>query len=155
MTEPRVLPPFSVTRSAIHAIESFGGAVRIDLEDGGCCGTTYSFSLVDADSDTVAGDAQYGCPDAWLFVSQAAAPVLPGATLDYGANLKPPRFRIPRNPNLANGCACRRSFGKPWPGPRQPTCRSYEPMPWDTEYDPPKEWLGRTGWARRNEGPAE
>lgn len=81
MREHTTLPPFSVTRAAVEAIESFGGALRIDVEEGGCCGTTYSFSLVEAESQTVAGDEQYGCTGAWLFVSPGAAPVLRGATL--------------------------------------------------------------------------
>lgn len=72
--------------------------MRIDLTDGGCCGTTYPFSLADANSETVADDARYGCSGAWLVVSEPAGSVLAGATLDYGANLKPPRFRIPEQP---------------------------------------------------------
>lgn len=150
MTESTtVLPPFTVTRAAIDAIEALGGAVRIDVESGGCCGTSYSFERVDGEVEgAAAGGERYGCPGAWLIVSPAAAEVLPGATLDYGARLKPPRFRVPRNPNVADACPCRRSFGGPWPGPRQPTCRSYEPMPWDDDYEPPQDWARRTGWER-------
>ena len=155
MTDANVLPPFQVSHSAVQAIQDLGGAVRIDIEDGGCCGTTYVFELVDPQSDAVAQDAQYGCPGAWLFVSPTAAPILKDAVLDYGAALKPPRFRIPRNPNVDNVCACRRSFGDPWPGPRQPACRSYMPMPWDTEYEPPRAWRRQTGWAAPNETPAD
>jgi hypothetical protein len=72
--------------------------------------------------------------------------VLPGATLDYAGRLKPPRFRVLRNPNTTHVCACRRSFGEPWPGPRQPACRSYQPMPWDDHYDPPIAWKRQTGY---------
>lgn len=133
-----VFPPFAVSRAAIEAIEALGGAVRVDLEDGGCCGTAYAFSLVDAEDEQVQGDARYGCPGAWLFVTEAVGEVLAGATLDYGARLRPPRFRVSRNPNTEHVCACRRSFGQPWPGPRQPACRSYLPMPWDEEFEPPK-----------------
>ena len=144
--QPTAFPPFDVTRAAIDAFESLGGAVRIDLEDGGCCGTAYAFSLVDPDEGEREAEHRYGCPGAWLFVTEAAAAVLTGARLDYGANLKPARFRITRNPNVADVCACRRSFGQPWPGPRQPTCRSYLPMPWDTDYDPPSRWKRQTGY---------
>ena len=148
MTDTTVLPPFTVSRAAVEAIERLGGAVRVDLEQGGCCGTAYAFSLVDPDADAVAGDDRFGCAGAWLFVSPRAAEVLDGATLDYGASLKPPRFRVPRNPNVEHVCACRRSFGNPWPGPRQPTCWSYRPMPWDDDYEPPQDWARRTGWSR-------
>src|SRR5690606_18777776 len=149
MSEASILPPFRVSRPAIQAIEDLGGAVRIDVEDGGCCGSTYVCALVDPDSDVVADDARYGCPGAWLFVSSTAGSILDGAVLDYGATLKPPRVRIPRNPNVDNVCACRRSFGDAWPGPGQPTCRSYLPMPWDAEYEPPPAWRRQTGWTGR------
>ena len=94
-----VFPPFAVSRAAIEAIEALGGAVRVDLEDGGCCGTAYAFSLVDAEDEQVQGDARYGCPGAWLFVTEAVGEVLAGATLDYGARLRPPRFRVPESMN--------------------------------------------------------
>lgn len=152
MDTTTVLPPFTVTRAAIEAIEQLGGAVRVDVEPGGCCGSAYVFTLVDPDSEELLDDARYGCQGAWLFVSAAAAPILAGATLDHGARLRPPRFRIPRNPNVEHVCACRRSFGQPWPGPRQPTCRSYLPMPWDDDFEPPRDWARRTGW-RREEYP--
>lgn len=130
-------PPFTVTRTAIDELSALGGAVRVDLEDGGCCGTAYVFNQVDSAAPEAAGGTAYGCPGAWLIVSDAAAAVLPGSTLDYSERLKPPRFRIIGNPNTERVCVCRRSFGQPWPGPGQPTCRSYQPMPWDTTYDPP------------------
>lgn len=146
LADTTVLPPFTVSRAAVDAIVELGGAVRVDLVAGGCCGTAYAFSLVDPGSAEVADDERYGCPGAWLFVSPAAGAVLEGATLDYGARLKPPRFRIPRNPNVTHTCACRRSFGNPWPGPGQPTCQSYLPMPWDEDYEPPRRWQRQTGW---------
>lgn len=139
-------PPFTVTRAAIGQIESLGGCVRIDVEDGGCCGTTYVYSRDDGDAPLDPGDQRFGCPGAWLVVGAGVAPYLPGATLDYSDRLKPPRFRVVSNPNLEHVCACRRSFGRPWPGPRQPTCRSYAPMPWDEKYEPPTDWARRTGW---------
>ena len=57
--------------------------------------------------------------------------VLTGATLDYGSDLHPPRFRVIRNPNTPVRCACNRSFGPALAGPRHPDCRSRDGMPWD------------------------
>lgn len=126
-----VFPPFTVTTAAISMLSELG-SVRVDLEEGGCCGTTYVFHQVATDETLAASDSSYGCPGAWLVVSQAAEAVLAGATLDYSDRLRPPRFRVLRNPNTEQHCPCRRSFGQPWPGPRQPTCRAYQPMPWDS-----------------------
>lgn len=130
-------PPFTVTRTAIDEIVALGGAVRVDAEDGGCCGTAYVFTQLDECVPLDDGDARYGCPGAWLVVGSRVAPVLHGATLDYGVRLKPPRFRVLQNSSTDDVCACRRSFGRPWPGPGEPTCRSYLPMPWDSTYEPP------------------
>lgn len=139
-------PPFEVTGPAIQQIEALGGALLIDLVDGGCCGTAYAFNVV-KDSDAVpTGTERFGCPGAWLFVSDAISDLMPGATLDYSSRLKPPRFRVLRNPNTPEVCPCRRSFGEPWPGPGQPTCRSYLPMPWDSDFDPPARWKRQTGY---------
>lgn len=151
-TDQALFPPFTVTRAAIEQLTALGGAVRIDIEDGGCCGTTYVFNQVDPES---ASGTAYGCPGAWLIVSDTAASVLSGATLDYSERVKPPRFRIIGNPNTEHVCACRRSYGQPWPGPGQPTCRSYQPMPWDTTYDPPRQWKRRTGYRAPNDRPDE
>lgn len=41
MTEVTRFPPFDLTRAAIDQIANLGGAVRIDLTEGGCCGKTY------------------------------------------------------------------------------------------------------------------
>lgn len=38
VTETTILPPFEVTRAAVDAIGALGGCVRIDVEQGGCCG---------------------------------------------------------------------------------------------------------------------
>lgn len=104
----------------------------IDVEPGGCCGTTYTYRLASDGEHGLPQHDRYGCPGAWLLVTARAAPHLPGCTVDYAGRLKPPRFRILRNPNTAHTCPCRRSFGAPWPGPKQPDCRSYRPMPWDS-----------------------
>lgn len=141
-----VFPPFKVTVTAIDQIQALGGALRLDVEAGGCCGTTYVFNTVNTHAPPIEGDQAYGCLSARLIVGRSAAPIMEGATLDYAGRLKPARFRVLRNPNTDNVCACRRSFGKPWPGPGQPTCRSYQPMPWDTTYKPPGHWARQTGY---------
>lgn len=121
------LPPFRVTEAAVTEIDRAGGCVRLDLEAGGCCGTAYRFSAAAAFAD----DAVFGCDGARLAVSPAALQVLVGATLDYGARLTPPRYRVIRNLNTPVRCPCNRSFGSPWPGRRLPDCRADVPMPWD------------------------
>lgn len=118
-----------VTPQAVEQIEQVGGSVRLDVNDAGCCGLAYAYA---ADAP-VPGDRRYGCPGAWLVVSTAAERVLAGARLDYGAGLKPPRFRVTGNPNTFERCPCNRSFGSPWPGRGQPQCQARTPMPWDRE----------------------
>lgn len=113
---------------------------------------SFSFALGDEAEAGAGDDDRYGCPGAWLTVSASAAPFLVGASLDYGARLRPPRFRVLRNPNVEHTCPCRRSFGSTWPSPRQPDCRSYGPMPWDDDYQPPREWVQRTGWTPPDRG---
>ena len=55
-THQTLFPPFTVTRAAIEQLTVLGGAVRIDIEDGGCCGTTYVFNQVDpAAAEAAAG----------------------------------------------------------------------------------------------------
>ena len=120
------LPPFRVTEAAIDEIVRAGGSVRFDLERGGCCGTAYRFSA----SGPLRDDALFGCRGAELAVGPAALAVVAGATLDYGARLSPPRYRVVRNPNTPVRCPCNRSFGSAWPGYRLPGCRASCPMPW-------------------------
>lgn len=121
------LPPFRVTDAAISELERAGGCVRLDLESGGCCGLTYAFNT----SAPRARDALFGCVGAQLAVSPAALDVVTGATLDYGARLNPPRYRVIRNPNTPTRCPCNRSFGREWPGERLAECRADCPMPWN------------------------
>ena len=151
MAETTTLPPFQVTPAAIRAIESLGGGVRLRLAQGGCCGTAYDFQLVDAEVVRLPGETWFGCPGAWLVVTPDALEVMTGARLDYGASLRPPRFRVTRNPNTEHVCACRRSFGREWPGPGQPTCWAYRPMEWDDDFEPPTAWQRRTGWGRQGQ----
>lgn len=141
-----LVPPFTVTHAAIDEIERLGGHVRVELADGGCCGTAYAFTVPDTEDQDPPDHHRYGCEGAWLTVSKGASAVLDGATLDYASRLRPPRFRVIRNPNTEHVCACRRSFGAPWPGAGSSHCRSYLPMPWDTTFDPPASWKRQTGY---------
>lgn len=101
--------------------------LRIQLHQGGCCGTSYHFVL-----DTPKpGDQVITHDPVRLLLAPDAAPVLTGAKLDYGPRLKPPRFRVLRNPNTPHRCACGRSFGSPYPGRSTPQCQAYLPMEWD------------------------
>jgi iron-sulfur cluster assembly accessory protein len=115
------------SRSQAGQIEAAGGSVRIDIVGGGCCGRKYVFSAGAPDGD----DQVFGCPGATLAVSPVALATMTGAKLDYGAALKPPRFRILANPDTPLRCPCNRSFGAEWPGRDQPDCQSQLPMPWD------------------------
>jgi iron-sulfur cluster assembly accessory protein len=121
-------PPFVVTAAAVEQIEVVGGSMRVDVQQGGCCGSTYVFTAEPADRS----DLSFGCPGAVLAVSRAALPVLTGAKLDYSGRVKPPRFRVIGNPNTPERCPCNRSFGEQWPGRGQPDCRATAPMPWNT-----------------------
>jgi iron-sulfur cluster assembly accessory protein len=120
-------PPFAVTPAAVRQIEAVGGSVRVDVETGGCCGSTYVFRAEPADG----ADHAFGCPGAVLAVSPLALPLLTGARLDYSGRVTPPRFRVTGNPNTPERCPCNRSFGREWPGRGQPDCRAAAPMPWD------------------------
>jgi iron-sulfur cluster assembly accessory protein len=82
--------------------------VRVDVEDGGCCGLTYVFTS----DPPVASDHRFGCPGAILSVSQNVLPLLAGARLDYSPKVKPARFRVLGNPNTPQRCPCNRSFGR-------------------------------------------
>lgn len=75
-----------------------------------------------------AGDRVLACG---LALSPEAVSRLEGAVLDYGAGLKPPRFRVLRNPNTPVQCPCGRSFGRPFAGRSGPDCQAYRPMEWD------------------------
>jgi Fe-S cluster assembly iron-binding protein IscA len=72
----------------------------------------------------------FGCPGAVLAVSPDALDVMTAARLDYNAKIKPPRFRVLRNPNTPDRCHCNRSFGCEWPGRGQPGCRAKCVMSW-------------------------
>lgn len=143
-----MLPPFTVTRAAIDQIAALGGALLVDLEEGGCCGTAYAFSRPEDPATCAPSTRRYGCDGAWLLVSERAGSVLTGATIDHRGRARPPRFSVLRNPNTSEVCPCRRSFGSPWPGRGCPDCRSYLPMPWDDEFEPPFAWRRQTGWQR-------
>ena len=105
--------------------------LRIDIRSGGCCGTCYNYSLTHPKKE----DLRLEVKGVVVALSVKAAPILHNAKLDYGARLKPPRFRILKNPNTPERCACNRSFGKPFPGKTTPYCQAYEPMPWDRQME--------------------
>jgi iron-sulfur cluster assembly accessory protein len=122
-----VLPPFEVTPAAIDKITNLDGQLRLDVQQGGCCGWTYVFEQSPPHGD----DAVFGCPGAELSVSSDALDVMAAARLDYNDKIKPPRFRVLRNPNTPDRCPCNRSFGREWAGRGQVGCRAKCVMPWD------------------------
>jgi len=73
----------------------------------------------------------YGCDGAWLAVAARAHDLLSTGRLDYGAWLRPPRYRVLGVD--ADTCPCNRSLGRAWPGRGQPHCCARVPMPWDSE----------------------
>lgn len=99
--------------------------LRVALSAGGCSGTYYRFELAIPEAEDVRDDALR------LALTPDAATVLRGARLDYGAKLRPVRFRVLRNPNTPIKCPCGRSFGAPFPGKVTPQCQAYVQMPWD------------------------
>ena len=115
-----------LTQAARDQIRLLGGSLRLWLEAGGCCGTTYAFGLEGSEADLEFQDR-----DVTLFCTPEAVTLLTGAKLDYGVRLKPPRFRILSNPNTPQRCACNRSFGQKFPGKVTSACRAYCRMPWD------------------------
>jgi iron-sulfur cluster assembly accessory protein len=116
-----------LTPAAIAKIKSLPGPLRIALRPGGCCGTYYHFEI----ALPKPGDLSFGMGEVTIHLKPDAAEALQGACLDWGPTLKPPRFRVLRNPNTPHKCPCGRSFGRPWPGRCQPACQAYVPMPLD------------------------
>jgi iron-sulfur cluster assembly accessory protein len=111
--------------AAVSEIQRLG-MLRLDLAEGGCCGTYYQFSC----ECRRPGDLVLAVGAAELALSPQAAPIVAESVLDFGANLKPPRFRLLRNPNAPLRCPCGRSFGQPYPGRPTARCQAYWPMPW-------------------------
>lgn len=138
--------PFDVTKAAREQIRALGGRLYIGTEPGGCCGTSYVFS---AGSRAACSDLdEFDADDAVVVMEPETTQLLSGAKLDYSGRIRPPRFRVLKNPNTQDVCPCKRSFGKPWPGSGERACRAYVPMEWDEEYDPPHHWQRQTGWHR-------
>lgn len=111
--------------AAVREIQRLG-MLRLDLSEGGCCGICYHFSR----EGRRPGDLVIPVGAAELALSPQAAPIVAESVLDFGANLKPPRFRLLRNPNTPLRCPCGRSFGQPYPGRPTACCQAYRPMPW-------------------------
>jgi Fe-S cluster assembly iron-binding protein IscA len=99
---------------AVEQIEAVGGSVRVDVEAGGCCGSTYVFTAGPADQS----DHAFGCPGAVLAVSRSALPVLTGARLDYSGRVKPPRFPSDRQPEHAGAVPVQPILRRAVAGPR-------------------------------------
>jgi Fe-S cluster assembly iron-binding protein IscA len=112
-----------LTSAAMTEIERLG-QVRFDLGTGGCCGIYYRFAVEEGRPGDVIVRVGMGV----LSLSPEAAVVVAGSLLDWGANLKPPRFRVLRNSNTPVRCPCGRSFGLPYPGRPGPECRAYQPI---------------------------
>ena len=148
------LPAFRVTKTAVDQIEALGGAVRISIVRGGCCGYVFCFTASDtADVPGALEDShsRYGCEGAWLYVSRDADELLESALLDYSPRIRPPRFRVLKNPNTQDVFPCKRSFGALWPGAGHEDCVSYLPMPWDADFDPLAKWKKQTGHSQSSE----
>ncbi|GAA5513487.1 iron-sulfur cluster insertion protein ErpA [Deinococcus carri] len=120
------MKPPQLTPAALAQIRTLGSVLRVSLEPGGGCGTAYAFALA-----AQPGDLTHDLGSVTLALSPEVARVLTGARLDYGARLKPPRFRVLAHPNTPHRCACNRSFGVPFPGRVTPECRAYQPMLWN------------------------
>lgn len=144
-------PPFEVTTAAVDQITALG-AVRLSLAAGRCCGTTYVFTQV-ADERTP-GVTRFGCAGAWLHVDTTPSTSSGGpvSTTPHRASRHASASSPTRTPHRYARAAAR-SGRKAWPGPRQPTCRAYAPMPWDEDYEPPADWARRTGFSRDEPGP--
>lgn len=100
--------------------------VRLGLCAGGCCGTYYRFTRAPSQP----GDIIMAVGEGILSLEPAAYAIVRGSLLDYGAGLKPPRFRILRNSNTPLRCPCGRSFWQPYPGRPTAQCQAYQPMEW-------------------------
>lgn len=120
-------PPFVVTSAAVEQIEVVGGSVRVDVEAGGCSGSTYVFNAGPAGRS----DLSYGCPGAVLAVSRAALSVLAGAKLDYSGRVATAAVPGDRQPELAGAVPVQPVLRRAWPGRGQPDCRATTPMPWN------------------------
>ncbi|MDQ3475271.1 MAG: hypothetical protein M3492_02710 [Actinomycetota bacterium] len=62
MSEKTQFTPFPVSGTAIDQISTVGRTVRIDVEQGGCCGWTWAFSR----REPASSDEIFGCPGAVL-----------------------------------------------------------------------------------------
>lgn len=116
---------FRVTAAAVDRVRTLGGSLYCFVGPGGCGGTTLLFAIEGIDADQVV--VALPVHDVRISLSPTLADRATGATLDYGASLKPPRFRWARL-SVPYRCTCRRSFGEP-SGPRPtPWCLSEVPQ---------------------------
>lgn len=102
--------------------------LRIQLLEGGCCGTYYYFSIdTIKDKDIIITLEE----NIKIYINKTDYNKIKGSKLDFKGKLKPPRFSILKNPNNLSKCACGRSFGNTYPGKKTIHCKAYEPMEWD------------------------
>lgn len=116
---------FKVTDAAIRKIETLESkCLYCYCGPGGCAGVgllfaqglppTSAFEAIPIDGTTCR-----------ISIEDTLQSAVLGATLDYGASLKPPRFRWIRL-KAENRCGCRRSFGRPTHGIQTDQCLSKE-----------------------------
>jgi Fe-S cluster assembly iron-binding protein IscA len=114
-----------VTTTAIAQIKYVGGYMHCFVAAAGCAGVGLFFStrlnIGERTYVTVSGANIEITLDTFLAAHAA------GATLDYGAQLKPPRFRWIRL-NVPGRCSCRRSFGELISAQPLPQCMSAVPQ---------------------------
>lgn len=102
--------------------------LRIQLLPGGCSGTYYHFTISKVEENDIVFNFEQNIK---VYLDSATSLLLQGSTIDYKQTLKPPRFRVLKNPNTPLKCPCGRSFGNPYPGKVTPDCKAYTRMVWD------------------------
>ncbi len=81
--------------------EAAGKALRIFVQDGGCCGFQYGFTFDDVQD----GDTVVAASDLKVLVDPVSARYLAGATVDYVEDQRGAGFVVD-NPNAAASCGC-------------------------------------------------
>ncbi len=80
--------------------------LRVFIAGGGCSGFQYGMAF---ENTTEEGDCVFESNGVRLYVDQASAMYLEGATVDYVDSLMGGGFRI-ENPNAVSTCSCGQSF---------------------------------------------
>jgi Fe-S cluster assembly iron-binding protein IscA len=118
---------FRITPNAIAQAKQVGGRLHCYVGVGGCGGIALMFCAYCDHADAVPTMIELGDHEITITLCSELAGCVQGATLDYGPNLKPPRFRWIRL-NVPNRCACRRTYGLPIDENGDTTCMSDEPQ---------------------------